>query len=1127
MPKCWSAEDDKVLERLVEGYSGNVDWGDVARGMNNGRTGAQCNARWQKVLRPQTIKGAWTPEEDQRMLELVRIMGPKRWSAISQRFPGRIGKQCRERWNNHLDPMLSKAPWSAQEDRIIIETQSVHGNKWAEMSRLLSGRTDNHIKNHWNSSMKRRLQVYLEKKYGSAYRDVEPPVEPPPLETSDSNEGKNKRKTSKNRADRIAKQKAKPKALTPDGGRFNLRGDIEGALQAVRSSKSSGVTQGRPKGSTKIKAAAAAAAAAATTASTHRASSVTSCTDATARLADVGVSRSPSSSLAPSLSLSSPNKLAANGNATSYPDLDTNINCNDNSNSNTLAGNLHGFKGKPQPAKKRPSKRSRSAQSLSGRGGDTSSGSGGREISNFPGGVFQSLTLDGGGVGTSVKLKENRSDCGDNSDDDGENGEGFLESDECVDVDAGDGGSADQGIRKEKGGVFGIVINNEEAAPAVKRRREAASPQRTFSVDGKATSTARFCFAQATKRERKASLAENWGSFKVDGASTPSKASVLTHDRSGLPRSDSLGMLPTVLEAPLYSGYDVESDSRALVPLLFPHATQSSVSPTSQALASDSLLSLTPCDDADDVMCRTAKMWSSPFSPRAPDREYWSSDKKASGNGDAQEQKEKEEDGEEATQGEREMDRSRKKRHAPIGRPVSTTAAAPKSASSVHFTAEIAPADAITPDDARQRPGHRANRTHSSSNSSNGNISRRRQRSDSTDAQEFWEAPQDDISDSWYKISAITGSGSEHASANIGGGGGGGEASEDTLRAAASLVSFHKPRGKDAPRLKGPLGSSALRVTLGTPVEQTGSYPISRSVQAKLSLPRMTPRHTPGAPSRPSSNSSHHDADDANAKRDAGNNGVVSALSASSVNANVNPMQRRLAEEATRNEAPVRRRPFPLGMFDAVSPAVTADHGYGTPYSVCRVGRQDEVNNSKARKSKAAAGSSTAAAAEDEEAEGAMQSSARGSRGDSDRREDRGAGTKEDSDTVFAAGDPSCRTPMKSITFSPRRTACAVSVGEGSKSDKWSELCATPLVRAMEMGTPCSGSKFRSCREEEESDYDDYDEYCAAKPTPCKRPVASTMTSTPASATKRLFPDTGDDGDASIVLSCVEKRRKL
>lgn len=71
--------------------------------------------------------------------------------------------------------------------------------------------------------MKRRLQVYLEKKYGSAYRDVEPPVEPPPLETSDSNEGKNKRKTSKNRADRIAKQKAKPKALTPDGGRFNLR----------------------------------------------------------------------------------------------------------------------------------------------------------------------------------------------------------------------------------------------------------------------------------------------------------------------------------------------------------------------------------------------------------------------------------------------------------------------------------------------------------------------------------------------------------------------------------------------------------------------------------------------------------------------------------------------------------------------------------------------------------------------------------------------------------------------------------------------------------------------------------------------------------------------------------------
>ncbi|CAN0412612.1 unnamed protein product, partial [Hapterophycus canaliculatus] len=46
------------------------------------------------------------------------------------------------RWNNHLDPALSKAPWSEEEDRIIIQTQAIHGNKWAEMSRLLPGRYD-------------------------------------------------------------------------------------------------------------------------------------------------------------------------------------------------------------------------------------------------------------------------------------------------------------------------------------------------------------------------------------------------------------------------------------------------------------------------------------------------------------------------------------------------------------------------------------------------------------------------------------------------------------------------------------------------------------------------------------------------------------------------------------------------------------------------------------------------------------------------------------------------------------------------------------------------------------------------------------------------------------------------
>ncbi|CAM9759331.1 unnamed protein product, partial [Laminaria digitata] len=72
---------------------------------------------------------------------------------------------------------------------------------------------------------------------------------------------------------------------------------------------------------------------------------------------------------------------------------------------------------------------------------------------------------------------------------------------------------------------------------------------------------------------------------------------------------------------------------------------------------------------------------------------------------------------------------------------------------------------------------------------------------------------------------------------------------DDTLLAAVSLVSFQKPRLNDAPRLRGPLGTNALRVTLGTPVVEAGTSNISTSVQAKLSLPRTAP--TPTAPSLP------------------------------------------------------------------------------------------------------------------------------------------------------------------------------------------------------------------------------------------------------------------------------------
>ncbi|KAB2605986.1 transcription factor MYB86-like [Pyrus ussuriensis x Pyrus communis] len=107
-------------------------------------------------------KGPWTAAEDQILMDYVRKHGEGNWNSV-QRNSGlnRCGKSCRLRWANHLRPNLKKGSFSPDEERLILELHSKYGNKWARMASQLPGRTDNEIKNHWNTRVKRRQRQGL------------------------------------------------------------------------------------------------------------------------------------------------------------------------------------------------------------------------------------------------------------------------------------------------------------------------------------------------------------------------------------------------------------------------------------------------------------------------------------------------------------------------------------------------------------------------------------------------------------------------------------------------------------------------------------------------------------------------------------------------------------------------------------------------------------------------------------------------------------------------------------------------------------------------------------------------------------------------------------------------------
>jgi hypothetical protein len=153
----WSPEEDALLLQIAKD-GGPINW-KQCEARFPGKTSQQIFERYTKVLDPGLHKGSWTPQEDEVIINFVKTYGCKSWTKLAKMLPGRIGKQCRERWLNHLNPTITRDPWTPEEDELLMKLHKEHGNSWSKIAARMPNRADNMIKNRWYSTLSKRVNV--------------------------------------------------------------------------------------------------------------------------------------------------------------------------------------------------------------------------------------------------------------------------------------------------------------------------------------------------------------------------------------------------------------------------------------------------------------------------------------------------------------------------------------------------------------------------------------------------------------------------------------------------------------------------------------------------------------------------------------------------------------------------------------------------------------------------------------------------------------------------------------------------------------------------------------------------------------------------------------------------------